>query len=112
MFIFSLNAVILLVRRINKPNTFSAATESVSVANSFQLSQLVRVADLPGRRSVRSARTNRPLPAINDKLQGSVATYLRCCAVVNNQIKKCLLLSPSAEKNKIGKYLAESQART
>jgi len=31
--------------------------------------------------------------AINDKLQGSVATYLRCSEVVNNQIKKGLLLS-------------------
>ena len=31
--------------------------------------------------------------AINDKLQGSVATYLRCDGVVNNQIKKSLLLS-------------------
>jgi len=31
--------------------------------------------------------------AISDKLQGSVATYLRCYAVVNNQIKKGLLLS-------------------
>jgi len=26
--------------------------------------------------------------AINNKLQGSVATYLKCCAVINNQIKK------------------------
>ena len=31
--------------------------------------------------------------AINDKLQGSVAAYLRCSDVVNNQIKKGLLLS-------------------
>jgi len=31
--------------------------------------------------------------AINDKLQGSVATYLRCGGVVNKQIKKGLLLS-------------------
>jgi len=31
--------------------------------------------------------------AINDKLQGSIATYLRCGGVVNNQIKKGLLLS-------------------
>jgi len=30
--------------------------------------------------------------AINDKLQGSVATYLRCGRVLNNQIKKGLLL--------------------
>jgi len=30
---------------------------------------------------------------INDKLQSSVATYLRCGGVVNNQIKKGLLLS-------------------
>jgi len=37
--------------------------------------------------------------AINDKLQGSVATYLRCGGVVNNQIKKGLLLSlPSASE--------------
>jgi len=34
--------------------------------------------------------------AINDKLQGSVATYLRCSVVVNNQIRKCFLLSLSA----------------
>ena len=31
--------------------------------------------------------------AIGDKLQGSVATYLRFDGVVNNQIKKSLLLS-------------------
>ena len=31
--------------------------------------------------------------AINDKLQGSVATHLRCRRVVNNQIKKGLFLS-------------------
>jgi len=31
--------------------------------------------------------------AINDKLQGSVATYLRCGGVVNIQIKKGILLS-------------------
>ena len=31
--------------------------------------------------------------AINDKLQSSVVTYLRCGWVVNNQIKKGLLLS-------------------
>jgi len=30
--------------------------------------------------------------AINDKLQGSVATYLRCGRVVNNQIQEGLLL--------------------
>jgi len=31
--------------------------------------------------------------AINDKLRGSVATYLRCGENVNNQIEKDLLLS-------------------
>jgi len=36
--------------------------------------------------------------AINDELQGS--------RVVNNQIKKGLLLSPWVKKNKIGEYLA------
>ena len=32
--------------------------------------------------------------ATNDKLQGSVATYLKCDWGVNNQIMKGLLLSP------------------
>ena len=31
--------------------------------------------------------------ATNDKLQGSVATHLRCGGVVNNQIKNGLLLN-------------------
>jgi len=35
--------------------------------------------------------------AINDKLQGSVATYLRCGGVVNNQIRNGLLLSLSVK---------------
>ena len=48
--------------------------------------------------------------AINDKLQGSVATYLRCGGVVNNQIKKSLLLSVRVKKIKIGEYLVKLQA--
>ena len=51
--------------------------------------------------------------AIYDKLQGSIATYLRCGGVVNNQIKKGLLLSMWVKKIfKIGEYLAKLQART
>ena len=38
--------------------------------------------------------------AISDKLQGSVATSLRCGGVVNNQIKKGLLLSLWVKKIK------------
>ena len=38
--------------------------------------------------------------AHNDKLQGSVAAYLRCGGVVNNQIKKGLLLSLWVKKIK------------
>ena len=38
--------------------------------------------------------------AINDKLQGSVATYLRGGWVVNNQIRKGLLLSLWVKKLK------------
>jgi len=44
--------------------------------------------------------------AINDKLQGNVATYLRCGRVVKNQIKKSLLLSLSVKIIKIGEYVA------
>ena len=36
--------------------------------------------------------------AINDKLQGSVATYLRCGGVVHNHINKGLLLSAWVNK--------------
>ena len=47
--------------------------------------------------------------AINDKLQWSVATYLRC-DWVSNQIKKSLLLSLRMKKEiKIGEYLAKLQ---
>jgi len=48
---------------------------------------LVYVATLPCE-TLMSAKQ-----AINDKLQDSVAVYLRCGGVVNNQIKKGLLLS-------------------
>jgi len=41
-----------------------------------------------------------PKQAINDKLQGIVVTYLRCREVVNNQIKKGLLLSLWVKKIK------------
>ena len=50
--------------------------------------------------------------AINDRSQGSVATHLRCGWVVNNQIKKGLLLSLRVKKIKIGEYLAKLQTRT
>ena len=37
--------------------------------------------------------------AINDQLQGSVTVYLTCGWVINNQIKKDLLLSLTVKKN-------------
>ena len=49
--------------------------------------------------------------AINDELKGSVATYLGCGGVVNNEIRKGLLLSLSVIFL-IGNYLAKLQART
>ena len=52
-------------------------------------SHLAYVATLPCE-TLMSAK-----PAINDKLQGSVATYLRCGEVISNQIKKDSLLSLS-----------------
>ena len=36
---------------------------------------------------------------INDKLQDTVVTYLRCRRIVNNQIKAGLLLSLQVKKN-------------
>ena len=49
--------------------------------------------------------------AINDKLQGRVATYLTCGGVANDQIKKGLLLSLSVKKFEIGEYLAKLQTK-
>jgi len=54
--------------------------------------------------------TNLRKQAINDKLQGSVATYLKYGGVVNNQIKKGLLLSLPVNFL-IGEYLAKLQAK-
>jgi len=48
---------------------------------------LAYVATLPGETLMSAKQT------INDKLQGGVAAYLSCDGVVNNQIKKGLLLS-------------------
>jgi len=42
--------------------------------------------------------------AINDKLQGTVATYLMRGGVVKNHIKKGSLMSLSVKKIKIGEY--------
>ena len=51
--------------------------------------------------------------AINEKLQGSVATYFRFGEIVNYQIKKGLLLNLRVKKNfLIGEYLAKLQAKT
>jgi len=47
--------------------------------------------------------------AINEKLPGSVAIYLRCSEVFNNQIKKGLLPSLSLKKNQFGEYLAKKR---
>jgi len=47
----------------------------------------LHVATLPCKTLMSAEQT------INDKLQGSVAAHLRCGRVVNNQIKKGLLLS-------------------
>jgi len=46
----------------------------------------------------------------NNKLQGSVATHFRCGGVVNNQIKKGLLLSLWMKFFRIGEYLAQLQS--
>jgi len=49
--------------------------------------------------------------AINDKLRGSVATYLRCGGVANNQIKKGLLLTLRVKKIKSVNIWQKLQAR-
>jgi len=42
----------------------------------------------------------------------NVATYLRCGVIVNNHIKKGLLLSLGVKKIKIGEYMAKLLAKT
>jgi len=50
-----------------------------------------------------------PKQVINDTLQGSVATYLRYGGLINNQIKKDLLMSLGVKKVEIGAYLVKLQ---
>jgi len=47
--------------------------------------------------------------AINDKLQGSVAADLRCGGVVNNQIKKCLLLTMRVKNKSVNIWQSYKQ---
>ena len=54
--------------------------------------QLAYVATLPCE-TLMSAKQ-----ALNEKLQGSIAAYLRCGGVVNNQLKTGLLLSVRVKK--------------
>jgi len=50
--------------------------------------------------------------AINNKLQGSVATHLRCGGVVNNQIKNGLLISLSVNLFfATGEYFAKVRSK-
>ena len=49
--------------------------------------------------------------AINDKLQGSIGTYLRCSWVVNNQTKKGLLLSVRVNFLTVNIWQSYSQER-
>jgi len=67
---------------------------------------LAYVATLPCE-TVKSAKQ-----ILDDKLQDSVAAYLRCGGVVNNRIKKGLLLSLLVKKFKIGEYFSRLQERT
>jgi len=66
---------------------------------------LAYVATLPCETSISTKQ------ALDDKLQGTVAAYLRCSGIVNNQIKKGSLLSLWV-KNFLDEYLAKLQART
>ena len=50
--------------------------------------------------------------AIKDKLQGSVATHLRCGGVVNKHTKKRFTAESVSEFFYISEYLAKLQART
>ena len=57
----------------------------------------------------RQSQTN---AVTNNKLQGTVVTYLRCDEIVNNKLKKGLLLSLPVKKIKLCEYLAKLQAKT
>jgi len=51
----------------------------------------------------RQSQTN---AVMNDKLQGTVFTYLRCGGIFSNQIKIGILLSLPFKNIKIGEYMA------
>jgi len=49
--------------------------------------------------------------AMNDKLQGSAASYLRCGGSVINDVNKGLLLSLPVKKMEIGTHLAKNTSK-
>ena len=78
-------------------NIFSTLDFPVNLHHSVQIPRhliCVATATLPCETSVseneRQSETN---AVINDKLQGTVVTYLKCGEIFNNEIKNRLLLS-------------------
>jgi len=61
---------------------------------------LIRVTTLPSKAVMSENKRQSPTNAVvDDKLQGSVATYLRCGGIINNHIKKDLLPNLPVRKN-------------
>ena len=81
--------IAIILSNLNRFNFFSLEDSTVfAIKRILKIPpHLTYVATLPCE-TLMSAKQ-----ALNDKLQGSVAAYLRCGGVVNNQIKKGLLLS-------------------
>jgi len=81
-----------LGRRVKNKRQPTATQSSI---NAIRLSQLVRVADLPGRRSLRSARTNRLLvPPVKLSTVGGRA-FLVAGPTIWNSLPDSVISAPS-----------------
>jgi len=82
--------------------TFSLSDSSVNLQQSPVLNIPPNLIWNTNVKNERQLQTN----VTNDRSQSTVVTYLKCRGIVNNQMKKGLLLSLPVKKIKIGEYVA------
>jgi len=82
--------------------TFSLSDSSVNLQQSPVLNIPPNLIWNTNVKNERQLQTN----VTNDRSQSTVVTYLKCRGIVNNQMKKGLLLSLQVKKIKIGEYVA------
>jgi len=89
--------MIIILKKLNRLNFFSLEGSSINL----QLNGYLKIPPHHAYFATQPCETliSAKEEDLNDKLQGSVAAYLRCRGVVNKRIKKGLLSSLSVQKS-------------